>query len=188
MGRKMFGVGALALVVAVLVGGAAIVNANPLPAPYEPEVPYVPEPPDAFPPEKEFYVQALQGFAMERDSLSAEPVALVRMSYNGKERAYLFIGEQEYRLTEEGSKWIRGGYVASYSISGLDERLLLYSQDSYYSNAFGWLGERMVVFQPGNSYYPMPVYDEKPAGGIVNQTLEKPMPVLPLVPVAKQAD
>lgn len=188
MKKEIFGIGVLALAALIVIGAAAVAQANPLPAPdYTPNRYIVPdykpidEIGDMMPQQDDVYVQALQGFAMEKDALASEPAALVRMSYNGKEYAYLFIGEEHYKLTQAESRWVRNGQLVRYSVEGMDESLLLYSNDNFYSNAFGWLGGKMVVFQPGNYYYPMPVYGAESK----NQTLEEPPVIVPIptVPV-----
>lgn len=107
------------------------------------------------------------------------------MSYNGKEYAYLFIGEEHYKLTQAESRWVRNGQLVRYSVEGMGEDLLLYSNDNFYSNAFGWLGGKMVVFQPGNYYYPM--VGEK----LVPENMTEPFPPvivpIPTVPVPDES-
>ena len=150
MRKAFYGAGVLALALLLLLG-TVVVRANPVPPPgYEPPIQPIIDPGPA----KPYYtVQTLQGFAMDRDSLDNEPAVLIRMNYNGRETSYLFIGEELHRLTQVNSQWVQNGEVIRYSVDGLGDGLTLYSGDGFYSNAFGMLGNRMIVFQP--NYYPV---------------------------------
>lgn len=78
MRKEIFGLGVLALAALVIIGAATVAQANPLPAPdYTPDRYIVPDykPIDEIggimPPQDDFYVQVLQGFAMEKNRLQA---------------------------------------------------------------------------------------------------------------------